>query len=146
VLSDDLKTAVKQWFRTYLLWLTTHPYGADEKNNGNNHSTCWVMQVSAFASLTGDQALLADCRRFFKETLLPSQMAVDGSFPRELKRTKPYGYSLFNLDAMATVCHLLSVPGDDLWEFATPDGRDMRRAVGVSLPLHQGQESVALPA
>jgi len=25
-------------------------------------------------------------------------MAADGSFPQELRRTKPYGYSMFNLD------------------------------------------------
>src|SRR2546421_2300186 len=27
----------------------------------------------------------------------PNQIAADGSFPQELRRTKPYGYSLFNL-------------------------------------------------
>ena len=65
---------------------------------------------------------------------LPSQMAADGSFPLELKRTKPFGYSLFNLDAMATCCHLLSTKDDDLWTFATPDGRTMRKAIDFITP------------
>jgi hypothetical protein len=133
-LPEEVSYAVKDWFREYLLWLTTHPYGIDEKNNGNNHSTCWVMQVAAFASLAGDNEKQQACRHLFKNTLLPGQMAADGSFPRELSRTKRYGYSLFNLDAMATVCHLLSTPSDNLWEYSAPDGRDMRKAIEFMYP------------
>jgi hypothetical protein len=72
---------------------------------------------------------MAMCRKRYKEILLPNQMATDGSFPRELKRTKPYGYALFNADAMATVCWILSTPQDDLWKFETPDGKSMRKGV-----------------
>ncbi len=75
----------------------THKYSNDEMNARNNHATCWVMQVAAFARLTGDQEILDFCRKRYREVLLPNQMATDGSFPEELKRTKPYGYSLFNL-------------------------------------------------
>src|SRR5215472_3961140 len=41
---------VKGWFSDYLGWMTTHRYGIDERNTRNNHATCWVMQVAAFAS------------------------------------------------------------------------------------------------
>ncbi len=58
----------------------------------------------------------------------------DGSFPLELKRTKPYGYSLFNLDAFAAICQILSTPSDDLWAWTTPDGRGIRRAVAFLYP------------
>jgi hypothetical protein len=61
-------------------------------------------------------------------------MALDGSFPRELERTKPYGYSLFNLEAMATICQILSTPEDDLWTFELPDGRGMRKAMAHMVP------------
>jgi hypothetical protein len=106
---------VTRWFTDYLAWMTTHRYGIDERDAKNNHATCWVMQVAAFAQLTGDATRLDDCRRRYKEILLPTQMALDGSFPLELRRTKPYGYSLFNLDAFATMCHILSTPADNLW-------------------------------
>src|SRR5689334_20577317 len=115
---DDL-AAMKKWFADYLTWMTTHKYGLDEMNAQNNHGTCWVAQVAAFASFTGDEEKLAMCRKRYKEVLLPKQMADDGSFPLELKRTKPYGYSLFNADAMATVCQILSTKDDDLWQFTT---------------------------
>ena len=125
---------VKDWFREYLQWMTTHPFGIAERDNGNNHSAAWALQVAAFARLVGDSARLASTRAFFKETLVPQQMAADGSFPKELARTKPYGYSLFQLDVMAMVAETLSTPADDLWRYTTPDGRGMRQALAFMYP------------
>src|SRR5882724_4233446 len=124
----DLKS-IKQWFADYLKWITTHPNGLEERDAKNNHGTCWIMQVAAFARLTGDTALMDYCGNRFKTVLLPDQMAADGSFPLEMKRTKPYGYSLFNLEAMATICQILSTPKYNLWTFELADGRGMRRAM-----------------
>jgi hypothetical protein len=102
-------SGIKKWFSNYLTWVTTHPYGIEEREAKNNHGTCWTMQVAVFAKLVGDTSLLQYCTKRYKEVLLPSQMASDGSFPLELKRTKPYGYSLFNLDAMTTLFTVLSI-------------------------------------
>ncbi len=125
---------VKGWFTEYLKWMTTHPYGIQEREAKNTHGTCWVMQVAAFAQLTGDNELLDYCRKRYREVLLPGQMAADGSFPLELKRTKPYGYSLFNLDAFATICQILSTEKDDLWKFELPDGRGIRKGMRYLYP------------
>jgi hypothetical protein len=124
----------KRWFRDYLEWMTTHPYGIAERNNGNNHSAAWALQVAAFARLVGDSARLAETRAFFKETLVPNQMAPDGSFPRELARTKPYGYSLFQLDVMGMLTEALSTPRENLWRWELPDGRGMRKALAFMYP------------
>lgn len=130
----EILLAVKSWFSEYLQWLTTHPYGKDEMNAKNNHGTCFVMQVAAFARLTGNDKLLDFCRDRFKNILLPSQMAEDGSFPLELKRTKPYGYSLFNLDAMSVLCHILSDSKNDLWNYRTADGRSIKKGIEYLYP------------
>jgi hypothetical protein len=95
---------VKKWFASYTEWMNTHPYGISERDALNNHGTCWVTQVAAFAELTGDANLTFYCRDRFMTVLIPNQEATDGSFPQELKRTKPYGYSLFNLDANGDRC------------------------------------------
>jgi hypothetical protein len=129
-----LLAQVKAWFSRYLIWLMTHPYGKDEMNAANNHGTCWVMQVAAFAKFTGDVKLMEMCSERYKTVLLPAQMAADGSFPQELRRTKPYGYSLFNLDAMATICQLLSGPGNDLWHYQTADGRSIGKGIAWLYP------------
>jgi len=132
----DLR-AVKAWFADYLTWLRTSKNGQDEMNAKNNHGTCWVMQVAAFASFVGDEKVMAECRKRFKDVLLPVQLAADGSFPQELKRTKPYCYSLFNLDAMATICQILSTKEDNLWTYELADGRSMRKAMEFIYPYVQ---------
>lgn len=134
VLDERMLQGTTAWFAEYLEWLTTHPYGIEEMNAKNNHGTCWVMQVAAFAKYVGDGEILRQCTERFKTVLLTEQMAPDGSFPLEIDRTKPYGYSLFNLDAMVTICHLLSVGEDNLWTYATPSGLSIRQGVRFMLP------------
>jgi hypothetical protein len=141
VLSPSELAAIKKWFADYLQWMTTHQYGKDEREARNNHGTCWVMQVAAFASLTGNRELLAYCRERFKNVLVPNQIAADGSFPEELRRTKPYGYSLFNLEAMAVVCQILSTPQENLWTFTVPDGRGIRKAMAYMYPYIKDKKS-----
>lgn len=126
---------VKDWFSEYLNWLMTHSYGKDELKAENNHGTCFTMQVASFAKLCGNQELLNFCADRYKTVLLTNQMAADGSFPRELARTKPYGYSVFNLDAMTTLCQILSTPQDNLWTFETADGRSIRKGVEYFYPF-----------
>jgi hypothetical protein len=128
------RDAVRDWFSRYLTWMTTHEYGIAERDATNNHGTCWVMQVAEFARFTARTDLTDFCRTRYKTVLVPNHMAPDGSFPRELGRTKPYGYSLFNLDAMATVCQILSTREDNLWTFELPDGRGMRKALAFMTP------------
>jgi alginate lyase len=139
-LPDSEFDPIRRWFGDYTTWLTTSKNGIEERDAKNNHGTCWVMQVAAFAMLTGDRRQLSMCRARVKDVLLPTQMASDGSFPLELERTKPYGYSLFNLDAMATTCQILDGPAEagrgdqSLWTFELPDGRGMRRALAFMAP------------
>jgi hypothetical protein len=125
---------VKQWFADYLQWMTTSKNGMEERDAKNNHGTCWVMQVAQFAQYTGNRQLVEYCSERYKTVLLPGQLAADGSFPLELKRTKPYSYSLFNLDAMATLCQTVSSPQDDLWKFRLADGRSMQTAMAFMFP------------
>ena len=133
-------TGITQWFTDYLQWMTTSKNGLEEREAKNNHGTCWVMQVAAFAHLAGNQKLLEYCRERFKTVIVPIQIAADGSFPQELRRTKPYGYSLFNLDALATICQILSTPAEDLWMFEA-DGRGMRRAMDYMFPYIRDKKS-----
>ncbi|HWH68308.1 MAG TPA: alginate lyase family protein, partial [Candidatus Sulfotelmatobacter sp.] len=135
--------AVQSWFRAYLTWLTTHPYGTEERAASNNHGVCWALQAAAFAQLIGDQPLLASIRHQFKTVFLAKQMATDGSFPAELRRTKPYGYSLFVLDAMAGVAQIASTPEDNLWTFELPDGRGMKKGMQFLFPFIQDKSKWA---
>jgi hypothetical protein len=131
----SVMAGVKQWFRDYVEWMTTSKNGKDEANAGNNHAVAFWLQVAAFSQLTEDKEKLAECRRRYKDVFVAKQMTEDGSFPAELRRTKPYGYSIFQLDNMASLCQLLSTGEDDLWKFELPDGRGMRKAMEFMYPF-----------
>ena len=132
--SPSEQEAVIGWFRDYLHWLQTSPNGIGESRTTNNHVTCWALQAAAFAHLVGDKATLAACRHRLLDEFIPDQMAQDGSFPKELARTKPYGYSIFNLDVMSALAVVLSTPDDNLMTRALPDGRSLVKAVGFLAP------------
>lgn len=128
-------TGTKKWFADYILWLNTSKNGVAEKLSQNNHSACWVMQVASFAKLCNDQPMLDSLRWRYKNVLLPKQMAVDGSFPLELARTKPYGYSIFNLDAFTMICQILSTSKDNLWTFETEDKKSILKGISYLYPF-----------
>jgi hypothetical protein len=134
-LNKETLAATKHWFAQYLTWLTTSAHGKDEMNAKNNHGTCWVMQAACFAKFTGNKEIMEFCSNRYKEVLLPSQMAENGSFPLELKRTKPLGYSIFDLDAMSTICQVLSTKENNLWEYHTPDGRSIKKGIEFLAPF-----------
>ncbi len=139
--ADEDQAAVRTWFRRYLDWLTTHPYGLTEKAEDNNHGVCWSMQAAAFATLVDDQELLTWIRKNFQSNFLVNQMAKDGSFPNELGRTKPYGYSLFVIDAMAGVAQIASDEGDNLWEYKAESGQSMRIGLNYITPYVRDKSS-----
>ncbi|MEP4077863.1 alginate lyase family protein [Haloferula sp.] len=130
---EDQKS-VKAWFREYLSWINTHPYGEKEKHHPNNHGVCWSLQAAAFADLVGDQEQLGWIREQFKKVYLKEMMDERGGFPAELERTKPYGYSLFVIDAMAGVAQIASTEDDDLWTFELPDGRGLKKGMEFIVP------------
>jgi hypothetical protein len=138
--ASDFET-IKGWFSQYLDWLVTHPYGQRERNHPNNHGVCWSMQAAAFADLVGREAELSWIRNQFKTVYLTEMMADDGGFPKELARTKPYGYSLFVLDAMAGVAQIASTGEDDLWTYELPDGRGLRKGLTFLYPYMKDKSS-----
>ena len=133
--SPETLAGLRQWFRDYTSWMLTSKNGREEAAAKNNHAVAFWLQMAVFARFAGEEARLAECRRQFKEVFVPKQMATNGSFPLELERTKPYGYSIFQLDNMATLCQVLSTPTDNLWKFELPDGRGIRKAVAYLYPF-----------
>ncbi|MFD0678885.1 MULTISPECIES: alginate lyase family protein [unclassified Paenibacillus] len=144
-MTKEIYLGLKQWFSDYLVWMSTHENGIEEMNADNNHGVCWFVQAAAFARFTGNEDMLSFCRQRYKESILPDQMAQDGSFPRELARTKPYGYAIFVLDNMVTLCHILSTPEDNLWTYELPDGRGIAKGLSYLFPYMKDKASWPYP-
>ena len=114
-------SALQAWFRDYLAWMNTSEPGIKERDATNNHGICWALQAAEFARLIGDEGTRTEIQNRLLKVQLPMQMAANGSFPRELARTKPYGYSIFNFDALTTLCW--SLHGESMDTLRLPDGR-----------------------
>lgn len=129
-----IRSGVERWFARYLDWLTTSPFGIEERDQKNNHGTCWLLQAATFASVVGRRDVIDAARERLKTVIVPTQIAPDGRQPLELARTKPYGYSLFNLDVLAASAWLLSDRRGELIGWRTPDGRSIGQAIGFMAP------------
>jgi hypothetical protein len=134
MLSADENAALQQWFCSYLEWMKTSDKGKKERDALNNHANCWALQASEFARLIADSETRDQVYHQYTTVLLPDQLATDGSFPKELVRTKPYSYSIFNFDIMATLCQSLEGVGSDALAFHLPDGRGICKAAEFIYP------------
>ncbi len=136
---------VRRWFADYLHWMLTDPNGRDEAAEKNNHGVAYWLQVAVFARFTHALPALDEARRVFRDVLLPDQLAPDGSFPRELARTKPYGYSIFQLDNVALLAETLTTPQENLWTLPLADGRSLAQAVAFLAPYLAHREAWPFP-
>ena len=130
----ELAKGLHAWFAELNHWMLTHKNGIDEGESLNNHAVAYFLQVAVFADFNGEKETLTKCRTRFKDVFVNVQMAPDGSFPRETARTKPYAYSIFQLDNMVLLCKVLSIPEDNLWNYEGPEGRSIKKAVAWLYP------------
>ena len=138
-MTDEIYMGLKKWFARYLGWMLTDANGIQEMNKDNNHGVCFFVQAAAFARFTDNERIVDFCRNYYKKGLL-KQEDDNGSFPRELGRTKPYNYSIFVVDNMVSLCHILSVPEDNLWEYESPEGKSIARALDFITPYLLNKE------
>jgi Alginate lyase len=134
MLSAQDSAAVKGWFASYLDWLSRSERGIRERDTTNNHAFCWALQAAEFARLAGDEVARRDVYQRYQDILLPNQMDASGSFPRELARTKPYSYSIFNFDVLAALCQSLKGLAPDPLAFHLADGRGLCKAAEFMYP------------
>lgn len=144
-IAPGISRGTHDWFTEYLRWLTESDRGQQERDQKNNHGTCWLLQAAEFAACTANNGVVEDCRERFQNTIVPEQIAPNGSFPRELARTKPYSYSLFDLDILGMSAHVLSTKDVDLWTWKTSDGRGLDAAFRFMVPYIRNKKRWPYP-
>jgi hypothetical protein len=124
---------IKDWYKQYLVWLRTSKNGNDEHNAKNNHGIHYDTQTIDYALFTGDMALAKELVAASLKRV-PVQIEPDGQEPLELERTNAYGYSTFNITAWYNVSLLADRAGVDIWNYSTPDGRSIHKALDYLIP------------
>jgi hypothetical protein len=122
------------WMSKYLNWLQTSKIGVGEKDATNNHGSFYDTQAAALAVFVGKTDMAREVITDAREKRIAKQIEPDGKMPRELGRTKSFGYSAFNLRALEDLASIGQNLGVDLWHFTTSDGRSMRKALDFMAP------------
>jgi hypothetical protein len=122
------RQAFRAWLRSYCEWLDTTPAAKFEFYRLNNHGVFFDLQRTAIAAFLGDGPALAKAGLFARERIA-DQIAADGSLPEELSRTRPRHYVMFALQGWTALARILSLVGDNLWEYRAKDGQGLVTAL-----------------
>ena len=128
-LDEELVAAIKDWFAKYLTYLTENRNALLARDAKDRNASSWLLQTTAAAKLTANEAILSDCRHRFKTSTIRAQINAEGLFPHELTTENPFRNSLFNLDLLGGTCQLLSTQFESVWDHELQDGPGMRTAV-----------------
>lgn len=132
------RTGMAKWNTDFLSWLRNSDFGKQEAAATNNHGTFHDMQVAALAYATGDKDLARRTVLNARSARIAPQIAVDGSQPPELARTRSWHYSTFHLVAYTRLAAIGRHVGVNLWKYRGPDGQSLFKAVDYLLPAATG--------
>jgi len=132
--TDADNEAMREWFAAYLNWLQASENGKQEAATLNNHATHYDVQVVAYALFTGQRELARRIVEDAKTRRIATQIEPDGTMPLELERTRAFSYSTLNLRGFFDLADLARDLDVDLWNFETPDGRGLRKALDYLAP------------
>ena len=138
--SPTIDRGLTDWFTAYLKWLRESTNGKDESGEKNNHGSAYDVQVASIALYLGKSDLAREVLSRVPKKRIAVQVMVDGSQPLELARTKSWGYSLMNTEALLCLALLGERVGVDLWHYADADGRSIRKAIDFLVPYALGEK------
>jgi hypothetical protein len=133
---------LRAWFHEFQTWLRTSPNGLMEARTTNNHAVWYDVQLADFALFGGDVEVARQVLGAAPTARIDTQIAADGSMPRELERTRAFHYSNFNLQAFAELATLGQFVDVDLWSYTSAtNGASIRQALDFLIPYITAAET-----
>jgi hypothetical protein len=137
-IEDDI--SFKEWLTGYVFWLESDKLALDERNATNNHGTWYDAQYVTYLIFLGN---LSKATSYLKTVSIPrieSQIMPDGKMPEELNRTRPFHYTLYNLEPFTLLAILGDKVGVDLWNYQSTNGSCLKKSYDFIVPYILGKE------
>jgi len=131
---------MEQWFASFVEWLQTSKNGQDEAKAANNHGTFYDLQVADLALFARQDDLARKVLTDSRALRIAAQIEPDGRQPLETDRTRGISYSVMNLNGLILLATLGERVGVDFWDYQTPDGRSIRKALDWLVPYASGEK------
>jgi len=129
------QAAMRSWLEAYHKWVTTHPNGVKEAAATNNHGTWCHAHIAHIELVLGKTDAARERVKRELAARIASQITPSGEQPDELRRTRSYHYSLYNLEPLFQLAQLGARAGwPEGWSYATKDGRSLRAALAYVAP------------
>lgn len=125
-LGNSRTKKLKKWFKSFAHWMQTSEMGMQEARATNNHGTAYDITLYVIGKYIGDDAACQSILDQFAERRINPQIQPDGSQPEELKRTKAFNYSVYNLQHLVDFCIIQRNLGND---YLNGDGRRIKTAI-----------------
>jgi len=129
-----------KWFSAFLEWLRTSEHGIKESATRNNHATQYDAQVASYALFIGRPEIAKVVLQAVGPRRIAKQIEPDGSQPHELRRTRSWSYSCFNLQHFTNLAELGRKVDVDIWGYED-GGRSIVGAIDYLLPYATGTQS-----
>ena len=129
---------MRKWAKNFYKWLLNSPQGKEESRRTNNHGLAYDVICYRFAMFVGDKEGCREIARSFAEKRINSQINADGRQPEELRRTRAFKYSCYNLEHMVDFCEILSRDGIN---YIDGDGSRIKEALLFLAPFLDNPKS-----
>jgi hypothetical protein len=116
-------------------------FGNKEIKQLNNHGTWFDVQAASIAMFLNMTEITRDIVENNMNKLISEKIRPDGAQPFELIRHTSLNYHIFNLLGFFNIAKVGGNIGIDLWNYETPEGTGLKKALDYLLPFALGNET-----
>ena len=139
--TDEDQKLIELWFDKYLEWLLSSKFGKRESKALNNHGTWYDVQASSISLFLNKTDITRDILENNMNKRISEKIRPDGTQSFEIPRQNSLGYHIFNLLGFFNLAKIGENIGIDLWDYETPEGSGMQKALDYLLPFAIGNKT-----